>query len=99
MLFYSALHEIEAVCATHGQHFDGHKTRDEFLARNWAEVFRKYKRLKNESRKVRYLEGGLFSLTPEQVKKQLVDGVYAECVKLARDRRKQPMIPTSVQGA
>lgn len=99
MLFYSALHKVESVCADRNLHHSEHTDRNQFLCRHWPEVYRVYKRLRNESKKARYFDGGVFSLTADQVRKQLLEGAYPACIKAIENRRPTPLLgPDVVAG-
>lgn len=88
MLFYAGLHRLEAAFAVHNIHKRTHVKRDEFLRRHCRQVMKPYMRLKNESLKARYLQGGLFSLDSSAVKSQLRDDKYEKVVAAAEDFRK-----------
>lgn len=56
MLFYSALHYIDAYLSGKGLHPSDHKVRDDEIANNGclSDIFKDYRRLKDLSRAARY---------------------------------------------
>lgn len=93
MVFYSALHYVEEACATWNLHHTEHVQRDEHIRRGDKELYRYYKRLKDESLKVRYMQGGVFSLTSAQVKRQIIESVFPSFLARVACLRKQPLVP------
>jgi hypothetical protein len=96
MVFYAAVHRVEEACATHGHDSRDHKERDDYIRRNCIQIWQPYLRLKNESLKARYLEGGVFSLTADQVRKQLIEGQYPKIVAAMQNYKKAPLVPPAV---
>ncbi len=76
MLIYSALHLIEEACATRAHHNRDHRERDIYIRRNCRQLWPPYLRLKNESAKARYLQGGLFALSSKEVRVALFEVEY-----------------------
>jgi hypothetical protein len=97
--FYSALHKVCEACATHGIVHDEHEDRNRHIRESWREVWKLYKRLLDESQKARYLTHGVYSLSSAEVKRQLIDGVYPELIRLIENRKKVPLIPTTAPTA
>lgn len=54
-LFYSAVHSIEALCATGGSIHVDHYAREETVKTEHPQLWPRYVRLKQESEKARYL--------------------------------------------
>lgn len=88
MLFYAALHRLEAAFAVHNKHNRTHAKRDLYLKRYCRDAVQPYMRLKNESLKVRYLKGDLFSMDSKAVKSKLIEDKYEAVVKAADEFRK-----------
>jgi hypothetical protein len=77
-LFYSALHRVEAALSREGAHCVTHQDRELYLKRRHGTVWPAYSRLKNESMKARYLQGGGFSLSAKSVDHELRRGKMAQ---------------------
>ena len=88
MLFYAALHRLEAAFAVHNKHNRTHAERDLYLKRYCRDAVKPYMRLKNESLKVRYLKGQLFSMDTKAVKSELREDKYEAVAKAAAEFRK-----------
>ena len=84
MLFYAAVHLVEADCALSNRHHHEHVEREQYIRATYGKTFwQHYSRLKNEAQKARYLVldpfhrsaafvgKTMFSLTAEQVHNQL----------------------------
>jgi hypothetical protein len=72
MLFYCAVHQVERLLAFDGKHCCDHGERELELKTRYHSLWKDYRVLKSESLKTRYLEGGLFSMTPKKVREQLL---------------------------
>lgn len=89
ILFYAAVHYVEAMCDALG---DGghvtHRERDDYIYnKHTLDLWRPYSRLKRESIKARYLttsesnwQRGAFSLTVAQVEQQLHQRALQEVI-------------------
>lgn len=77
MLFYAALHYVEAAFEAQGHHHQSHSERDFSIRESHAQVWPAYARLKNESMKARYLHGGRFALNGRSVDQELRRGKLA----------------------
>lgn len=73
MLFYCAVHAVERLFASQGEHFEEHSTREYELKSRYMTLWGPYRALKSESLKTRYLEGGVFSMSPRKVRADLLD--------------------------
>ena len=71
MLFYAALHTLESAFASEGVHTVTHAQRELYIKLRHPRVWPAYSRLKTESLKARYLEGGGFSLPAMAVDAEL----------------------------
>ncbi len=96
-LFYSAVHSIEALCATGGSIHIDHYAREKTIKKEHPKLWPRYIRLKQESEKARYLtrrhRKALFSLNASQVDKQLFEG----CLLKIRDYVRGQM-PTTARA-
>ena len=91
-LFYAAVHFVEALAVTEQSPHVEHSARERWVRKQHPTIWAAFSRLKQESEKARYLtlrayavdadwQQGAFSLSPEQVDKQL----YRGCVIQIRD--------------
>jgi hypothetical protein len=93
MVFYAALHRLEGAIAVHGLHNRDHKERNRFIRSHCASAWPSYLLLQNESLKARYLQGGKFSLTADQVRLNLHDVHYQKVAAAALALRSEPPPP------
>lgn len=98
MVLYAAVHRVEEACATHGHDNRDHQERNSYIRQHCIHVWPPYLRLLNESMKARYMDNGMFSLTAEQVRKQLIDGPYPKIEVAMRGYKKTPLIPPVPEG-
>lgn len=91
-LFYAAVHYVEALAVTERSPHVEHYARERWVRKQHRNIWAAFSRLKQESEKARYLtlrryavtadwEQGAFSLSAEQVDKQLYHG----CIIQIRD--------------
>jgi hypothetical protein len=80
MLFYCAVHAVERLFADTNEHFEEHSSREYQIKARYNMLWNPYRILKSESLKTRYLDGGLFSLTPKKVKSDLLEKHLAAIV-------------------
>jgi hypothetical protein len=72
MLFYSALHLIEATFDAQGIHCEDHGVREYTIKKRLPkQLWIAYARLRSESEKSRYLAHGGFSMSPRAVEQEL----------------------------
>jgi hypothetical protein len=83
ILFYSAVHQVEAYFATTGKHSKNHKHRDSGIEgdRNVRPIFKDYGFMKAYSVNARYLMPIFTSTTVDNVKKRL-DNIKAHVAPL-----------------
>ncbi len=71
MLFYAALHVLESAFASEAVHNATHSERELYIRLRHPAAWPAYSRLKSESLKARYLQGGGFSLPGAAVDAEL----------------------------
>lgn len=108
VLFYAAVHYVEAMAAIDGIHNETHVERELYIRNNHPEDFWVlYDQLKQESLKARYLSNsktlhgsawrnGAFTLTPEAVKKRLFDTTLNAIRVYTERRMPKPRVVTLV---
>jgi len=70
-LFYCALHLIEMVAATENRHCRNHFLRGRYIRSEHRHIWKFYRPLQEASEHARYLAGGGFTMTAEQVESVL----------------------------
>lgn len=82
MLFYCAVHQVERLLATESEpvHCGDHGTRELIVKTRFQSFWQHYRALKAESLKARYLEGGMFSMNAERVRRDLKERRLAAIV-------------------
>lgn len=70
MLFYSALHLVEAVAASDGVHHRTHQQRRAFIESKYRDMWKHFRPLVEAAERARYLPDG-FAMNSEQVEHQL----------------------------
>lgn len=84
ILFYAALHTLEAAFAMDSIHNAGHSERERYIKKTHATVWKHYHRLQNESAKARYLQNGGFCLNSSAVRNELKAKHFDEVQKYAQ---------------
>jgi len=93
MLFYAALHVLEAAFDAEGVHNETHGSRELYIKQRHKVAWAPYHRLQTESMKARYLQGGAFALSARSVEAELrrvkFAAVRAYCRQLLGSARAQ----------
>ena len=83
MLFYAAVHYVEAVFACSDTHFSLHCDRENELMKKHRAIWAQYLRLRNESEKARYLAPRHLAHAPDQEWRKLSFALTDNDVKVA----------------
>jgi uncharacterized protein YigE (DUF2233 family) len=84
MLFYSALHVLEAAFASEGRHNPTHQVLELYVKERHSMVWPAYHRLQSESMKARYLQGGAFAMNAAAVHGDLYRKKWREVRRYVR---------------